>query len=432
MVPWSEKIYDMNQQELHEYMSAYREQYHADENIRREREVVDIFYIEYQYHQVRKTYDWVMEQYRLSGDKMAIRREILLQRLRGSTDSPFAPEDIEYLIQNMKKSDRDLIINSKWRFRLYDHGQGKIMNQPKELDENIPYLVGIDPASGGGGDNTAVVIINPYNLQIAAEFKSPYISGTELCKLLVTLVRDYIPLAVLIPEKNSLGIYLIQMIVEQTSIAENLYWSESARQLEELTEESEEDYQLKMAAARWKKYGTYTSKKVREAMFEILIKHMNECKQILNTEYLVDDICKLVKTSTGRIQAVNGEHDDVVMGYLHAMYIYYTGDNIEIFGITKTDHPILGPVEIDMENKLIEKDHMAGFFSTENVTYESIVIQDSIRLEEELKYLVSVNPRVHDDVYYKHRNKPDDPFNDTVNIPPYFFSMLNDDMNEII
>ena len=433
MIPWTEKIYDMNKDQLKEYMSVYHEQYHSDENVKREREVVEVFYIEYQYYQVRKTYDWVMEQYKLSGDKFAIRREILLQRLRGSTDSPFDPEDLEFLITHINKSDRDLIINNKWRFRLYDHGQRRIMNQLMELDDKIPYIVGIDPAGGGGGDFTAITILNPYNLQIAAEFRSPYISGTDLCKALVTLVTDYIPMAVLIPEKNSMGIYLIQMIVENTSIAENLYWSESIRQLEEMTEESEEDYQLKMAAARWKKYGTYTSKKVRDAMFELLFKHVAECKQILNTEYLVDDMCKLVRTSTGKIQALKGKHDDSVMSYLHAIYLYYTGDNLEIFGIIKSDHPILGPVEVDAENRLIDKDHMSRFFSTENVTYESIVVQDSIRVEEEIKYLVSVNPNVHDEVYSKIRDsQKDDPFDDTVNISPYFFSMINGDSDYIV
>jgi len=425
MIPWSEKIYDMTETQIQEYMSVYREQYHADETIVREREVIEVFYLEYHYYQVRKTYDWVMEQYKLAGDKMAIRREILLQRLRGSSDSPISPEDIEFLISNMKKSDKDLILNNKWRFRLYDHGQGRTINGLKDLDERIPYIVGIDPAAGGGGDNTSITAINPYNLQVAAEFKSPYISGTDLCRVLVTLVNEHIPKAVIIPEKNSMGIFLIQMIVNQTSIKENLYWSESKRQLEQMVEESEADYELRKAAESWKKYGTYLTKKVREAMFELLFKHVNECKQLLNTEYLVDDICKLVRTSTGRIQAVSKEHDDCVMSYLHAIYIYYTGDNLEIFGIVKSEHPILGPVEIDMETRMAEKDHLSGFFSTENVTYESIFIEDAIRVEEQIKYLVSVNPHVHDEVYSKRRNELENPFDDTVSIQPHFFELIN-------
>ena len=426
MIPWTEKIYDFTPEQLIEYMSVYKEEYHADENIKREREVIEVFYLEYHYYQVRKTFEWVMEQYKLSGDKMAIRREILLQRLRGSSNSPISPEDIEFLIQNMKKSDRDLIINNKWRFRLYEHGAGMTMGRPKELDERIPYIVGVDPSAGGGGDNFAITIVNPYNLQVAAEFKSPYMSGTAACQALVTLANDYIPKCVIIPEKNSMGIYLIQMIVDHTSIRENLYWSESQRQLEQMTEESAEDYELRKAAEAYRKYGTYLTKKVRDAMLEILFKHVNECKTLLVTEYLVDDICKLIKTSTGRIQAVAGEHDDSLFAYLHAMYIYYTGDNLIAFGIEKREHPVLGAVEIDAEQRLIEKDYLSGFFSTDNVTYESIVIQDNIRVEEEIKYLISVNPNVYDDVYSKIRDsKKDDAFQETVDIQPYFFDMIN-------
>lgn len=424
MIPWTEKIYDMTPEEVNNYKSAFSDDYHSSE-VRREREVVDIFYIEYQYYQVRKDYNWVLEQYKLSGDKMAIRREILLQRLRGSSNSPLDPEDIEYLISNMKKSNKDLLINGKWRFRLYDHGQGYQAGIPKDLDENIPYLVGIDPAAGGGGDNFAVTIVNPYNLRIAAEFKSPYLSGTAAVKMLVSLITQYIPKGILIPEKNSMGIYLIQMICEQTSIKENLYWSESVRQLEQLVEESEDDYELKAAAIKYKKYGTYLSKKVRDAMMELLFKHISELKHLLNTEYLVDDICKLVKSSTGKIAAVTGEHDDCLFSYLHTIYIYYTGDNLPMFGIIKEEHPIEdAPIEEGLEEILIDRDPFYGFFSTEQVTYDSIVMESAAMVEEQIKELVSTFDFVHDSVYsdqHNHSNSGED----TTDILPYFFDQLN-------
>ena len=423
MTPFTERMYDMDETQLMEYKSAYREEYHSDETKDRSREVVDIFYAEFQYYQVRKNYDWVLEQYKLSGDRTAIRREILLQRIRGTTDSPISPEDIEYLISNAIKSDKDLLINNKWRFRLYEHGQGTENGVLKDLDDNIPYLVGIDPASGGGGDNTAITIVNPYNLQVAAEFKNPYISGTDLCRLLITLVADYIPKAVIIPEKNSMGIYLIQMLVESSSIKENLYWSESASLVDEVTVESDSDYHLKMAANQWKKYGTYLTKKTRDAMLELLFKHVNECKVLLNTEYLVDDICKLVRTSTGRIEATKGEHDDCLFSYLHAIYIWYTGDNLPLFGIDVKEHPVLGEIEEGAEDRIVEKDHMASYFSTQNITYESIVIEDCIRSEEMIQDLVASNPEVYRSPYARPN---DDPFNDTVNIGNYFFDIMND------
>ena len=427
MIPWTERIYDMSNEEINEYKSAFSEEYRNSEE-KHTREVIDVFYMEYQYFQVRKTYDWVLEQYKLSGDKMAIRREILLQRLRGSNASPISPEDIEYLISNMKKSTRDILICGKWLFRLYDHGAGYQFGRPKDLDEDIPYLVGIDPASGGGGDNFSVHIVNPYNLNIAAEFKSPYISGPRAVEMIVELVNNYIPKGVLIPEKNSMGIYLIQMLLE-TSVRDNLYWSESARQLEEIVEESAEDYELKSMAAKYKKYGTYTSKKVRDAMFELLFQHIDNHKDLLNTEYLVDDMCKLIKTSTGRIQADQGEHDDCVMSYLHAIYIYYTGDNLEHFGIFKDLHPIEGTsvitIEPDASQKQLEKDSMQGYFSEEENSYDQEVINDSARVEYEIKNLVNTFGFVHDGVYSRIRDNSQSNDPDTVSISPSFFDSIN-------
>lgn len=425
MIPWTERVYDMTPEELAEYKSAFIDQYHSSEE-KHEREVIDVFYIEYQYYQVRKTYQWVQEQYKLTGDKMGIRREILMQRLRGSNNSPIKPEDIEFLISNMKKSVRDFIINNKWRYLVYEHGAGADKHGKQLLlNPYIPYLVGVDPSAGGGGDNFSVTICNPYNLQVAAEFKSPYISGPQAVRMLVSLVHDYIPKCVIDIEKNSMGITIIQMICEDTDIKENLYWSEkdAAKQIEDLTNEGADDYELKKMSAEMKKYGTYMTGKVRAAMLEILFNHIDNCKEILNTEYLVDDICKLVRTKTGRIEALKGEHDDCLFSYLHAMNMYYNGDNLERFGIVKTEHPIFGPIQL--EDTRNDRGLFDDFFSTEKVTFEEVSMKDAARLEEQIKDLVDKFDFVHDEVYSKMRDYNDNPYDDTVNISSSFFDYIN-------
>lgn len=420
MIPWTERIYDMTEQQLQDYISTFREQYHSDDaNKSSGREVVNIFYIEYQYYQLRRSHKWVEEQYALTGDRMAVRREILMQRLRGSSNNPLEPEDIEYLLQHMQKSTQDILLNGKWRMLLYPHG---LKNPPKlvapgvynPFDENIPYLVGIDPSGGGGGDNTAITVINPENLQIAAEFKSPYISQTELLRSLIDLIQNYIPKAVLIPERNSMGIYLIHLLCE-SSIRDNLYWSRSDRELEEMTVEGP-DAELRKMSQQYRKYGVYTSPKKRSAMFEILFKHVHECKQILNTENLVDDICKLVKTASGRIEAARGEHDDSLMSYLLAMYIYYTGDNLGYFGIYPTEHPIIGAVEENRDNGPDSN----GFFSTERVSFETILKDSIIETEQTIKYLVR-NPLYTSDLY----SRGNDFFDNEVSLTPMFFDQIN-------
>ena len=346
---------------------------------------------------------------------MAVRREILMQRLRGTTESPFSQEDIEYLISHMIKSTTDILIGKKWRFVLYEHGIDKaVNNELMPFDKNIPYIVGIDP-SGSGSDNTAITIINPKNLKVAAEFRNPYISTTDLVRVLIELVNEYIPKAVLYPERNSMGIAILQMLAE-SSVRNNLYWSDNDRQVDKLAEESAEEYQMRVAADVWKKYGVYTTKKVRDMMFQILFRHMNEFKDIITSEYVVDDICKLVQTSTGKIEAAKGEHDDSVMSYLIAMYLFYTGDNLESFGISNKVHPILGMIE----NEEIYEDD-SGFFSTKEVTYEDILLEDNIRVEEENRMLVERFSFIEDPNV---RNRPmniEDGY-----IPTHFFNEIND------
>ena len=430
MIPWTEKIYDMTEDQIKEYKSAFKDEYHAADNEKKHtREVIDVFYMEYQYFQVRKDYNWVMEQYQLSGDKMAIRREILLQRLRGSNASPFDPEDIEYLISHMIKSPREMLLCGKWMFKLYSHGAGLQFGKEKDFDEKIPYLVGIDPAPGGGGDNFSVTIVNPYNLKIAAEFKSPYISGPMAVQMLVELVHEHIPNAVLIPEKNSMGIYLIQMLCD-TDVKRNLYWSESKRQLEEMTEENGADSELKAISQAWKKYGHWTGNN-RNAMFELLFQHMAVCKDILLTEYLVNDICQLIRTPTKRIEADKGQHDDCIMSYLIAVYTFYTGDNLPTFGIYREENPIYMLVENgvkpeDSPDTIKDTQIVERINSPEtNLTYDDIAMQAIAAEENKTKDLVSHFDFIHDDVYSKQRDAGNDSANKLVNIGVSFFDSIN-------
>ena len=434
MIPWSEKIYDMTPEQIEEYKQAYKDAYHEAAELDKThntREVINVFYMEYQYFQLRKTYDWVLDQFKLSGDRMAIRREILMQRLRGSTESPLSPEDIEYLISNMKKSTRDLLICDKWQFKLYDHGAGMRFGMPKDLDENIPYIIGIDPASGGGGDNFAITIVNPFNLQIAAEFKSPYLSGPNAVRLLQELIHKYIPKAVLVIERNSMGIYLIQMLLE-SDIRDNVYWSQNAgKELQQMTEESPQDRQLREMSDIYQKYGTYNSATVRKAMMELLFQYVDCCKDLLCTEYLTNDICKLVRKSTGRIEADKGEHDDCLFSWLHAIYVFHTGDNLETFGIFRQDNPVWRKLEAH-ENVTADDFNITGtsFDSgDEYKSYDQIVMEDAARMETQIKTLTNTLPFVHDSVYKNTANQHDPLHQEVEDIPAHFFDELNGTMD---
>ena len=82
---WTEKIYDWSYEEVQSYLDN------------RGTDCNRILYIEYQYYQIGLTQKWLRDISAKIGDPLVVRREILLQRLHGSSLSPFPQEDIEYI-----------------------------------------------------------------------------------------------------------------------------------------------------------------------------------------------------------------------------------------------------------------------------------------------------------------------------------------------
>ncbi len=319
MPRWTDSLYNLTFDEIREYMKAHG--------------TVNIMYIEYSYQQLGKTEKWFDEMAESVGDPLTVKREVLLQRLRGSNESPFDRDDIEYLNSNKRFPISDIIICNHFKLDLYE-----------KLDKHIPYLVGIDCSTGANQDNNAMTIINPYTLCVVAEFKCCYIGEVDFAAVMESLILDYIPRGVLCIERNSVGDAIIDMLLRRR-ISDRLYFDRSRDLLqEEINRETSVESILKKKASVKNHYGVFTSPKSRERMMAILQRQVCEFKDKIYTSNLVDDICSLVKTSSGKVEAAKGKHDDCVMSYLIAMYVYYHGDNLGTFGIRK------GSTEIEEQN----------------------------------------------------------------------------------
>ena len=313
---WTEKFYDWSLDDINEYIEK------CSEN--------KIVYIEYSYTQLGEGEEWFNEQCRiLNNNPQKIKREILLKRMRGSQDSPFDPEDLDAL-PDMKGIIKDEIFINKL-FPLYIY---------EELDKERIYMVGVDVASGYGDrrDNSALTIVDPYSLKVVAEFKSPYISEAEFTKFIYTLVRRYIPRAIVIIERNK-GSAIIEFL-RQTEIARNIYFENVKDPMEEsVVDRLDNKGFLKKEAEKRRMFGVWTGPKSRERMFELLYVHVKEKKDKLIGHFLIDDILSLVVTKGGKIVAGQGFHDDNVMSYLMVLYVYYHGNNLSRFGFTKGSLP---------------------------------------------------------------------------------------------
>ena len=157
-VPWTEKMYDWTDAEIREYIRA------------KGRDCNQIFYIEYDYKQIGETDEWFETISAQIGDPLTVRREILLQRLHGSSLSPYPQEDIEYIVESERKPIEELWILDYYKFDIY-----------RKLERKIPYIVGVDCSTGTVGDNNAITILNPYTQEPDAEFECSFIGQYSFC-----------------------------------------------------------------------------------------------------------------------------------------------------------------------------------------------------------------------------------------------------------
>ena len=305
---WSESFYDEGPEKAKAIIAANSKN--------------GICYIEYSYKQLGLGEDWFIKLCSLvNGDPTAIKRELLLQRIRGSKDSPFDEEDL-MAIQEIKPT----IVEEHYLLNIYK------LNVYRHLNKNVPYLVGVDTATGQNGDNTAISIVNPYTLQIDAEFRSPVMGYADLQRFLYQLVKKFIPRCLLCIEKNHGGDATIQFLREST-INVNIYHSMSKELVEDNTSKINNGH-IEREVERRRSYGVYTGSKSRGLMIDLLFLTVKEHKDRLTSHFVIDDILKLVRKN-GKVQAAAGKHDDSIMSYLIALYVYTYGKNLNRWGIVK-------------------------------------------------------------------------------------------------
>ena len=287
-VKWTEKMYDMHYDPVDDSKNEVLQYVKNNgEN--------GIVYIEYSYKQIGLTDEWLREMYNKISNPLVVKREILLQRLRGSSQSPFEQEDIEYMVNSIHPVIEELYILEHFRFDIY-----------RELNRKTPYLIGVDCSTGTDGDNNAITILDPYEVEPVAEFKCPYIGETLFEKLLQELIRKYLPFGVLCIERNSVGDGIVDHLMN-SPIAQNLYTDKGADLVEiNMNDNQTVESMLKKHGSVKKYTGVYTGPKSREDMMAILTRHVAEFKDKFITKNITEDISRLVRANSGKIEAGPG------------------------------------------------------------------------------------------------------------------------------
>ena len=331
---FSEQLYDFTEEELAEYFAGM-----TTLNEDGDPQPVTTLYIEFNYKQLRKDEKWLRAQYNeaLRLNRLdEYRRGVLLQRYRGSDSVLFQQEDIDYIVQHTKEPDYDIFLLKKFHLYVYKHKvtATDINSSTPYFDITMPYMIGVDIAAGGNGDNTAICIVNPYTMEVVGELISPFIGTTDLMRILLEIAK-LCPKAIFCVETNSIGKAIVDLI-QETKLEYRFYHDPKLDiSKNAVTKESPEEA-LKRRAVEKGYIGTYVTPSVRNSMFDLLKTHVKDYHQLLTTKYLAKDITNLVRAKNGKIEAAEGFHDDMVMAYNHVLYIWYYGYRIERFGIYKS------------------------------------------------------------------------------------------------
>ena len=200
------------------------------------------------------------------------------------------------------------------------------------------YFITIDPSEGTGGDNYAFTIMDPYTLQVVAEFKSPYMTIHGCSDLVQYLVNKFFPKALIIVERNRNGGAVIE-VLKRTPLKHMIYSSpEASSDNNRIRDKLDDNGFVKEEFIRNKYFGANTTSSTRTVMMNILMDAVQFAKNIVNTQYIVEDINNLI-VKNNKIQAAVGQHDDCVMSWLIGLYVYYYGERLERYGFVKGEVP---------------------------------------------------------------------------------------------
>ena len=423
-VKWTERMYDWSMKKIHAYIDA--------QGI----ECNKILYIEYSYAQLGYSEEWLDKIAAGTGNRLVFRRETLLQRLHGSSESPFDQEDLQYIVETEAVPIEEMWILDYYRFDIYE-----------KLIKDIPYIAGIDCSTGTNKDNNAITIINPYTLRPVAEFECSFVGETMYERILIELCRR-LPYIVLCIERNSIGDGIIDHLLH-SEYAGRLYFDKAAKLQEaEMNRNSTWESMLKKRAAKKSYYGVYTGTDSRKTMMSILADRVSTKKDDFVTHNIIRDLTRLVMKPGGKIEAGSGEdddgngfHDDSIMSYLIAMYVYFHGDNLATFGITRgltepeeLNKGLKRPEAIDSElvdKKLIEgaKKQLAKEAAFEKESNYDRMMSEAIKQAQTESFRRYKSGLVQNTVYESTPEASLEQYDAFSDIPLNFFSDINKGTN---
>ena len=305
---FKESFYDMSDDQIKEYISRNTDS--------------SFVYIKYEYYQLGRSEEWFAKQViELKKRWPKIRREILLEWSDASDNSPFDKDDLYTVKGLVRRPIKSITVSGYYTLDIY-----------KEMDLRFPPIIGVDVSGGLKRDSSAITIICSQTTDLIAELNSNNISPPELAKVIYEIVTRYLPNAVINIERNGgYGISVISKLMK-TKLKRNLYYEIKDKTIEENINNG----RVSRSKVRTKVYGLDSTSRVRDNLMDILRERMQHHKHRFHSKLLYNELAGLEVKRNGRIEHSSNTHDDQVISYLLALYVWYEGIDLKNrYGIDK-------------------------------------------------------------------------------------------------
>ena len=274
----------------------------------------------------------------LGGNKLKIRREILLEWLIINEDPVFDEEALSEIVKTAEnRKYQTIYIDKIYELDLY-----------KPIPKDRPVIISCDVAGGDARDNSAITIIDTRTKEIIGEFENNKIDTVEFSFVIHTIATKIAPNCLIVIERNNVGVTVITNL-RKTDVKSKLYYENT----------SKEDYQDKLKkgniqeaeASEVRNFGVWTSEDKKVQMQETLVKYVNHYGYRVSTKKMAAELNTLIYNKKRVIDHPPNGHDDLVMAYNIGMWVYWHGKNLQRWGIFQI--PDVDPHSDKTEDDLI-------------------------------------------------------------------------------
>lgn len=185
---------------------------------------------------------------------------------------------------------------------------GAVLTQWKDIDSDRFYLLGVDTASAFGTDSSTIEVIDYIDCEQVAELK---FKGRvdEFCPIIAKVATMY-PNHLIIPEANSFGNQVCEYLTRRSDNF-NLYQSKERTPVLNSKARNKPKY----------RYGIYTNPKNRPLIMDALYTALTENPACIKSRNAILELIGLVNDRHGKVQAEEGEHDDLSMALAFCFYV---------------------------------------------------------------------------------------------------------------